>query len=211
MTNTFLRFGAALALAASASMIASPALARDRWHHGRHHGDGIDGGDVLAGVLILGGIAAIASAASKSDRDREYREPYPAPYPDERPEYRPEYAPRAPSPDYVGGGIDNAVDMCVGQVELGSENVASVDNAARTGDGWRISGQLGSGGGFSCWIDNDGRIRNVDLDTGDYQGASYDAPADGQWDDADYSAARERLSIPEGDAAVDGDLATADY
>jgi hypothetical protein len=209
MNRISLRIGAALALAASASMIATPALARDRWHHGRHHGDGIDGGDLLAGVLILGGIAAIASAASKDDSDNEYREPYP--YPDERPEYRPEYAPRAPSPDYVGGGIDSAVDMCVGQVERGNENVASVDNAARTGDGWRISGQLGSGGGFSCWIDNDGRIRNVDLDTGDYQGASYDAPADGQWRDEDYAAARERLSIPEGDAAVDGDLANADY
>lgn len=212
MAQKSLRFGAALALAASVSMIATPAMARDRWHHGRHHDRGIDAGDVLAGALIIGGIIAIADAASKSDRNDDHRDvDYREPYPDERPEYRPEYAPRAPSPDYVGGGIDRAVDMCVGQVELGSETVASVDNASRTGDGWRISGQLGSGGGFSCWIDNDGRIRNVDLDTGYYQGAEYDAPADGQWSDEDYAAARERLSIPEGDAAVDGDLASSGY
>ena len=46
-------------------------------YHKRHRG-GIDGGDVLAGVLVLGGIAAIASAASNSKnrdtyRDRDYR------------------------------------------------------------------------------------------------------------------------------------------
>lgn len=45
----------------------------------RHRG-GVSGGDVLAGVLVLGGIAAIASAASNANnrdrdyyRDREYR------------------------------------------------------------------------------------------------------------------------------------------
>lgn len=211
MTRKSLRIGVALALAASASMIASPALARDRWHHGRHHGDGIDAGDVLAGILIIGGIAAIADAASKDDDDEVvYREPYPAPYPDERPEYRPEYAPRAPSQDYVGGGIDHAVDMCVDQVERGDETVASVDNATRTGDGWRISGQLGTGGGFSCWIDNDGRIRNVDL-TGSayYDGASYEEPADGQWSDEDY--ARARAAQAEESSEIDGDLANSDY
>ncbi len=73
---------ALLASAAALSMIATPALARDRWGGwgGRHHHDGIDAGDVIAGVLILGGIAAIASAASNSNkakqqREREYRYP----------------------------------------------------------------------------------------------------------------------------------------
>jgi hypothetical protein len=209
MTNKLLRIGSALALVAGATLIASPALARDRWHHGRHHGDGIDGGDVLAGALIIGGIIAIADAASKADREREeeYREPYP--YPDDRPEYRPEYAPSGPAQSYSGGGIDNAVDMCVGQVSLGSETVASVDNASRTGDGWRISGQLGSGGGFSCWIDNDGRIRSVDLGSGYYEGASYDAPAEGQWSDEDYARARAAQSGESSD--IDGDLASTGY
>lgn len=216
MARTPLRFGTALALAASLSMAASPAMARDRWH--RHH-DRIDAGDVLAGVLIIGGIAAIASAASKSDRDRrerDYRDyDYREPYPDERPLYRPENAPRSGSSGgYVGGGIDNAVDMCVGQVERGEERVESVDNASRTADGWRISGQLSAGGGFSCWIDNDGRIRNVDLGAG-YYGSSHAEPAGAQWDDDAYARARAELRASEAgtydDQAIDGDLAAADY
>lgn len=45
--------------AATALAVASPAQARDR--------DGIDAGDVIAGVLIIGGIAAIASAIDNDD------------------------------------------------------------------------------------------------------------------------------------------------
>jgi hypothetical protein len=54
--------------AAAATMVAATSAdARDRgW--GRGH-DGIDAGDVIAGALIIGGIAAIASAGS---RDRYY-------------------------------------------------------------------------------------------------------------------------------------------
>jgi hypothetical protein len=59
---------------------ASPAEARDRY--GRH--DGIDAGDVITGVAILGGIAAIASAIGNDGnrygygtRDR-YRDGYSA-------------------------------------------------------------------------------------------------------------------------------------
>lgn len=162
------------------------------WRGRRHHRDrGIDGGDILAGVLILGGIAAIASAASNSNKDRQVRDDYryDEPYQDQRPDY---YESRG----YSGGGIDNAVDMCVGQVERGSDRVASVDNTSRTTDGWRISGQLSAGGGFSCWIDNDGRIRNVDLGGG-YYGASaggdyYQSGADVQWDDNFYAQARSQ-------------------
>ncbi|MEZ5683425.1 MAG: hypothetical protein R3E03_04260 [Novosphingobium sp.] len=59
---------AAGALVASS---ASPAFAEGRDHRGR---DGISAGDVIAGALIIGGIAAVASAASKNDRyDRDYR------------------------------------------------------------------------------------------------------------------------------------------
>ncbi|MCG6119605.1 MAG: hypothetical protein MEP44_03065, partial [Blastomonas sp.] len=41
---------------------------RNRGWRGRNRG--IDGGDILAGALILGGIAAVASAASNSSRNR---------------------------------------------------------------------------------------------------------------------------------------------
>lgn len=67
------RGAAAIAAFAALSMTATPVLARGHggWdrHYRHHHGNGIDGGDVLAGLLIVGGIAAIASAAGKSARD----------------------------------------------------------------------------------------------------------------------------------------------
>ena len=55
-----------IAAGAMAVASASPAMARD------HHRDrgGIDGGDILAGALIIGGIAAVAAAASSNNRDR---------------------------------------------------------------------------------------------------------------------------------------------
>jgi hypothetical protein len=68
-----------LLAATAATLVASatPAMARDRY--GRGH-DGIDAGDVIAGALIIGGIAAIASAASDGGRydryDRRYRDRY---------------------------------------------------------------------------------------------------------------------------------------
>ena len=52
-----------VAAGAMAVSAASPALARDR-------DGGIDAGEVIAGALVIGGIAAIAAAASKNDRDR---------------------------------------------------------------------------------------------------------------------------------------------
>lgn len=170
--------------------------------YGRHHrGRGVDGGDILAGVLILGGIAAIASAASNAGNSRDDY-PYEEPYPDYRPDYN-------DSRSYMGNGIDNAVDMCVGEVERGNERVAAVDNAARTGDGWRISGQMDAGGNFSCWIDNNGRIRSVDLGGG-YYGASSDYPGgysqDVQWDDDTYARARAQSGYA--DPAAGG---TSDY
>ncbi len=69
--------------ATAATVVAStaPALADGGRHRGR---DGIDAGDVIAGALIIGGIAAIASAAANNDRryggrwdrDRDYDDRY---------------------------------------------------------------------------------------------------------------------------------------
>lgn len=58
----------ALLLMAGAATLAASAPAEARRHYDR---DGIDAGDIIAGALIIGGIAAIASAAS--DNDRGYR------------------------------------------------------------------------------------------------------------------------------------------
>lgn len=205
------RFASALALAAALSMAATPAAARG-YYGSRHHHHGIDGGDILAGVLILGGIAAIASAASNSSKNRQqvrddYNYPPPAPRYQERYDYAPP-PPPAQSSGYQSHGIDGAVDTCVSQVERGSTRVASVDNASRTADGWRIAGQLSQGGGFNCWIDNDGRVRQVDFGSDRYQAYNDPQGQGSQWSDQDYARARATQAEAT-DGPVDGDLAYA--
>jgi hypothetical protein len=59
--------GTALAALLAASL-AAPADARGRH---RHHHDDFDAGDVVAGVAVAGGIAAIASAISRGRRERQ--------------------------------------------------------------------------------------------------------------------------------------------
>ncbi|GGD90619.1 hypothetical protein GCM10011515_07870 [Tsuneonella deserti] len=54
-----------VAAGAMALASATPAMARDR------HDDGIDAGDIIAGALVIGGIAAVASSIGK-DRYNDY-------------------------------------------------------------------------------------------------------------------------------------------
>jgi hypothetical protein len=158
------RLTAMLASAAAFSMAASPAFAQG-WgggHWGRHRSH-VDAGDVLTGILIIGGIAAIASAASSHKRDRRD---------DERPEY-----PRERSAGYgndndqqwnqqgqQNGGVDNAVNRCTSEVSHGSNRAASVDSINRDGDGWRVQGHTGQGAEFTCSVDADGQIRGVQVE-----------------------------------------------
>jgi hypothetical protein len=164
------RGAGALAAAAALSLTATPALARG-WH--RHH-DGIDGGDVFAGLLVLGGVAAIAAAASKSSKERRARD-------DDRyrddPDYRDDGYRDAPPPrayddrdyrDYRGDpgrspglSADGAIDACVGAVAGGERSVDGVDSVHRDGDGWRVAGRDRDGREFACSIDREGRIRGL--------------------------------------------------
>lgn len=166
------------------------------YRHHRHRG--IDAGDVLAGVLIIGGIAAIANAAEKNKRERDYRYRH-RDYRDR--DYRDrDYFPRRGDNRYDGGrGIDNAVRMCVNEIER-DVRVDNVDGVDRTGDGWRVSGSLYNGEGFTCRIGPDGRISDIDYGARasgeDFSDAFADnasaeeRPADGQWTDDRYAAAR---------------------
>lgn len=222
MTNPLFRSGAIAGAVAAVSMSATPAMAVDipvpaapahdaapakaydgeaenadrhrRWRRGWRHRNRVDAGDVIAGIAIIGGIAAIASAANRGSRDRRYRE-RDYRYRDQRPDYRDQRRDdrRIAS---QGRGMSGAVDMCVEQVERGEDRVSAVDNASRTADGWRVSGSLENGGGFSCWIDNQGRIRNIDLG-GQFSESSYgsDYPArDNQYSDDYYRSARADLA-----------------
>lgn len=138
-------------------------------HHryrGRHRGTSV--GDVLAGVLIIGGIAAVASAASKSRQQRSY--PY-----------------RANRSSGAAQGIDGAADMCVREIER-NVRVNRVDSVDRSGDGWRVTGSLYNGDGFTCRIGQNGRIDDVTYGGNNSQ-VRYDGAQDRQWSDDRYAQA----------------------
>lgn len=164
-------FRSLLLSAAALSMVATPALANHNWGWGgRHHRDRVDAGDVLTGILIIGGIAAIASAASsnnKKKRDRYERRD--ESYPDQRDQR--DYSREDDRPEWqgqqrgeAGGDINGAINRCMNEVSRGSSRVRDVDSVAREGDGWRVMGSMTTGSSFSCAVDRDGRIRNVNID-----------------------------------------------
>ncbi len=160
MTRKSSRFAAVLASAAAFSMMASPALAGPRWGWGGyHHRDRVDAGDIFTGILIIGGIAAIASAANNNkkreryerverrERDDRYERDYAR---DERPQWQ------------EGTGVNGAINRCLGEVTRGNNQNAEVDAVNRDGDGWKVEGRA-EGGDFSCTIDGSGRIRNIQI------------------------------------------------
>lgn len=172
------RSAVAIATAAMLSMAASPAMARG-WHGHRHHRGGVDAGDVFAGLLIVGGIAAVAAAASKSNRekrDRDYRNRYPEPDYRDDPQDRNYDQPSsrydertAPGSSYSGsarsgGSMDGAVDICVDHVERGDRQVETVESVSREPDGWRVDGRIGGNGDFSCVVDRDGQVTRATID-----------------------------------------------
>lgn len=152
------RLAATLLSAAALSLAATPAMAGPRWGWGGyHHRDRVDAGDVLTGILIIGGIAAIASAASNNkkrdryerrDRDDRYERDFSRE--DDRPQWQ------------EGTGINGAINRCLGEVTRGADRNAEIDAVNRDGDGWRVEGRT-EGDDFTCTIDGSGRIRNIQV------------------------------------------------
>ena len=168
----------------------APISANNHRYGYRRYRNRVGAGEVIAGVAILGTIAAIASA-SRQDR---YRDRYDPRYRDR--DYRIDRGARYERGErYDSRGIDRAVDMCVDAVERDRDNVNAVDNAARAADGWRVSGTLENGGGWSCWIDNSGRIRDIDMNAG--RGGDYSAGYGTGYDDDPYSDDRYGAVDPE--------------
>lgn len=153
--------------------------------------DRVDAGDVILGAVLIGGIAAIASSAIRRERDRDvivYDR-----VPDRRDgewvrrdERR--ARPIGTTSTAMTSGLDNAAALCVDAVERDAR-VESVDNVRRDASGWEVTGALAQGQGFRCRIGNDGRIAALDLG----EGAAVGSPADGQWSDDAYAAARGNL------------------
>lgn len=167
----------------------------------RGHRRGVRGGDILAGVLVLGGIAAIASAANNNnrrnrdvvvvERDRVRDD-------DRRYDYRPENRNTTRSTN-SGSGIDNAVSMCLNEIER-DVRVDSVDGASRNASGWVVTGSIFNGSGFVCEIDNSGRINNINYGGfSNFEGsdgsrsASAGQRAEGQLSDDAYADARAQV------------------
>ncbi len=114
-----------VAAAAVAVSSATPAVARD-------HRGGIDGGDIVAGALVIGGIAAIAAAASNnSDRyDGRYGDRYGAGY-------------------GRGGNPRGAIEQCVRTAErnasrysYGRADVTDVRDVRQTRWGYEVKGRI---------------------------------------------------------------------
>lgn len=137
-----------IAAGAMAISSATPAFAehRDR--------DGISAGDVIAGALIIGGIAAVASAASKNDRgyrygdyrDGDYR------YGDNRSgDYRYDRAGYGNDNGYGRGYRDNprrSVEQCVYAAEryasqrYGRADVTDIRQIRETRYGLEVKGRI---------------------------------------------------------------------
>lgn len=126
-TKAMLGTVAAGAMAASA---ATPALAQ---HHRDRDNDGISAGEVIAGALVIGGIAAIAAAA---DNDRDGRYYRGGRYYDRR--------------GYSGyGNPRQAVSQCVAAAERnarrytwGRADVTDIRRVDRIRGGYRIDGRI---------------------------------------------------------------------
>ncbi|WP_417609695.1 hypothetical protein [Parasphingorhabdus sp.] len=155
------------AAAAAMAVSATPAMARDG------HKGGPSAGEVIAGVAIVGAIAAIASSSNK---DRRYRDNYRGDrYSDNR------YGNR-----YRQIGQRQAVNRCVraaerGATNYGRANVTDIRDVDRTRYGYRVKGRIlveqnrgryqraryADNGKFTCYIEGN-RVSDVR-----YSGLSY--------------------------------------
>jgi hypothetical protein len=189
------RAATSLAVLAALSLTATPALARPdrgpRHWHGHHRGNGISGGDVLAGLLVVGGAAAIATAVSNSNNKSETTTqasvdgPAPYSYPDDGADSEPADQggaayPGGPVGDEArdaehdggddrdqasnSGSLGQAVDACEAELERGDKRVEAIDSARRIGERYAVEGKLEGGSAFACSVDDTGHIRSVAVD-----------------------------------------------
>jgi len=128
-------------VAAGAMVVASasPAVAQDRHHRDRDR-DGISAGEVIAGAVVLGGLAAIIASSGNDRYDRDYRY--------DRRDYRGDYR-----SDYRGGyngyGARDAVEQCVRAAERRAERrtgsraeVYEIRDVDRERRGFEVEGRI---------------------------------------------------------------------
>ncbi len=132
MTNKFTKIALGTAAAGMMAATAVPAQANDRYD--RNRGDGIGIGEVIAGVAILGGLAAILSSGN---RDRGGTYGYDDPY------YNNRYDQRS------YGGSRAAVQQCVAVTQnearrygQGRVRITDITHIDRNRGGYTINGRL---------------------------------------------------------------------
>ena len=154
-----------VAAGAMAVSAATPAFARDR------HDGGIDAGDVVAGALVIGGIAAVAAAASDNDRDRDYRDGrdygYGRDYSYDRAGYG-DYGRYGSRGQRGGGRWDGnsprrAVEQCVTAAERdangfghGRADVTDIRSVRETRFGYEVRGRIAVNTTGRGWRNGDG-------------------------------------------------------
>lgn len=148
-----------IAAGAMAISSATPAFADD---YGRRDRDGISAGDVIAGALIIGGIAAVASAAGK-DRgyDRDYRYGR-AGYGDNYGGYN-GYNNGYDRDAYWRGSPRKAVEQCVyaaereaGRYSYGRADVTDIRQVRDTRYGFEVRGRIAVNQMGRGWHNGDG-------------------------------------------------------
>ncbi|MEP2736086.1 MAG: hypothetical protein ABJP34_07280 [Erythrobacter sp.] len=139
--------------------------------------------DVIGGILVLGTIAAVASASSNSKRrDRDYRRT--SNYPQRRGDTRASGA----------QGLQGAVNSCVSSIER-DVRVENVDNVSRTAAGWQVTGTIFNGDRFDCRIGQNGSIESVNYG-GNFSASatSFQRPVQDRQHNSDrYAAAWDRV------------------
>ena len=144
--------------AGAMALSATPAAARDRDHNG------IDAGDIIAGALVIGGIAAVAGAIGN---DRGYNGTYGGPYYGDYNggygDYNGRYDSRYGN-NYNSGNPRQAVEQCVSAAQRGAygARVTDIRSVDRNRYGYRIKGTVvvnerGSGWGRDYNYRNAGR------------------------------------------------------
>jgi hypothetical protein len=143
-----------------------PAVARDY----NRDGDGISAGEVIAGAVILGGIAAVLSSNSKNDRYYDRDNGYRGGGYDDR-DYG--YSRR-------GGGSRAAVNQCIRDVEGYSNRynrakVTEIRDIERTQYGYKVTGKIVVRDGYRSndRYDRDDRYNRYDRDNRYDRGDNY--------------------------------------
>ncbi|MDA9918327.1 hypothetical protein N9D37_00365 [Erythrobacter sp.] len=154
-----------VAAGAMALATAAPVAAQDR-----HRDRGIDTGDVIAGAVIIGGIAALAGAFD-GDRNRNYRDRN---YRSNNRGYNNRGNRQNVRYNNRGFNSRNAVERCVRVAERQAQrfggyryaDVTQIRDVDRTRNGFKVKGRIevqgargyrGDRGKFTCYVDGRGQ------------------------------------------------------